>query len=85
MTTRQWGIFVAVQAIGILVLFSSNIHTSGFIFLLGYFLLTPGILVVSDIQALNGDAQRTIVAVAINALAWYFAFKVFVRNARTKI
>ena len=73
MTAKQWAFFGAVQALGIALVSSSNIHTNVLPFIVGFFLLlAPGILISSKIQALGGPVQSVIVAVLINAAFWHF-------------
>jgi hypothetical protein len=77
MTAKQWALFGVVQALGIALVASSNIHTNVLPFIAGFFvLLSPGILVSSKMD-LGGGVQSAMVAVIINAIFWHFVLKVW--------
>jgi len=79
MTTKYWALFGVVQAVGIMLMAVSNIHTNILPLIVGYLLLGPGIFISSRLN-LVGSAQSIIVAVALNALVWHF----IVRQKRKK-
>jgi prepilin signal peptidase PulO-like enzyme (type II secretory pathway) len=68
---KYWALFGVIQAVGIMLVSVSNIHTNVLPLILGYPLLGPGIFISSRIN-LVGSVQSVIVAVALNALLWHF-------------
>jgi hypothetical protein len=76
MTPKQWALFGAVQALGIALVSTSNLHTDVLPFVVGFFaLLLPGILISSKMN-LGGAVQSAMLAVVINAVFWHLALRV---------
>jgi hypothetical protein len=71
MMAKHWALFGVVQAVGIMLVAVSNIHTNVLPLMVGYLLLGPGIFISSRLN-LGGSVQSVIAAVALNALVWHF-------------
>lgn len=65
-----WVAFAAVQIAGMILPQFANVHSNIFPALLGYALLLPGILIGFAVHW--SDTSAFVVAVILNAVAWYF-------------
>ena len=82
MTPKHWALFGIVQALGLALVFTSNIHTNGLPFIIGFLLLAPGVFISSKLD-LGGSSQSAIIAVLINAVVWHFVIKLTWKKGET--